>query len=268
MTVIKSHVTRALLAAKASAVLFVGLSLAAANAAAGTVSGTYTDLPLGTSTDLSAVSTGDWVKWGNNDSGTTFSTVRQDGVAPIINSTLTLLGTPPQGATVDYYAVSGENVLSFDWSDGDSPASGSSDTVITETITPGQPDYPLGLGVYMTAAADASTRVLDVWVQGFNANMLLLASMTGGQSSQLNIAPSKVLGGNNYSSGVYHVVYSGAGETLTVSVVTLPPAQPGVVGFPNAGIFAAAIVPEPSSIALASFAGLAMAVAAFRRRRR
>ncbi len=239
-------------------------------AQAGTVSASFTDLALGTTTDLTAVATEDWVKYGNNEGGTSYSTVRMSGVTPIISSTLTPLGTPPQGATVVLSAFTGGGVLGFDWSDGDLPVSGSSDTVVTEAITPGQPDYPLGLGTYLTAAADASTRVIDVWVQGFDADMLMLASMSGGGSDQITISPTKNPASDpdhNYSSGLFRVAYSGVGETLSVTVVTVPPADPGTTGYANAGIFAAAIVPEPSSIALMGFAGLAVAMVAVRRRR-
>lgn len=248
--------------------LLAAVAVLCCRATAGTVSVSYTDLPLGTSTDLSAVSAGDWVKWGNNDNGTTFSTVRQQGVTPIISSTLFPLGTPPPGTNVVLTSFSGNDVLSFDWTDGDSPASGSSDTVITETILPPQPDYPLGLGVFMNAAADASTRVLDVWVQGFNADMLLLATMSGGGSDQVVVSPSKIIDGNNFASGVLRVNYSGAGETLTVSIVTLPPLQPGVENFPNAGIFAAAIVPEPAGVVLMGAAAVGLALVVARRRPR
>jgi len=234
-------------------------------ARAGTVSVTYTELPAGTTTDLTAVSTADWVKWGNNENGTSWTTVRQSTGTPIISSTLVTSGIPPVGTTIELTAQSGENMLGFDWTDGDSPAAGSSDTVVTETLAPPQIDYPTGLGLFMTATADASTRVLDVWVQGFNADMLLLAGMSGGESDQTVVSPTKVVGGNNFSSGVFRVTFSGVGETLTVTAVTLPTAS-GT--FPNAGIFAAAIVPEPASIALMSAAVFALGLFALRRRRR
>lgn len=246
-------------------VLAACLSLAH-SAVAGAVSGSYTELPLGTSVDLSAKSAGDWVKWGGSgDAGQTFNTIRQSGVTPIISSTLSLLGSPPSGS-VAFNAISGENVLDFDWSDGDSPASGSSDTVVTETILPPQSGFPDGLGVYMTAQADASPRVLDVYVQGYNADILLLALMSGGESDSDVISPTKVISGNDYASGVYRLTYSGVGETLSVSIVTLPPVTES--DFPNAGIFAAVIVPEPSALVLALLALAPCSIAALRRLRR
>ena len=106
----------------------------------------------------------------------------------------------------------------------------------------------------MTALASAGTRVLDVYVQGFNADMQITATMSGGGSDSEVVSPTKNPPGdptNNYSAGRYRVTFSGAGEVLTVTVRTVNPAQPGGVGFPNAGFFAAALRSADHPLALA-----------------
>jgi len=55
------------------------------------------------------------------------------------------------------------NNINFDWTDGDAPTSGSSDTVISQTILPAQFDYPIGLGASFTADAAVETCTLDVY---------------------------------------------------------------------------------------------------------
>lgn len=228
------------------------LCLWAAQARGQSVTGTYTDVAESTTIDLTATGNLDWVKWGNGESSGSmvWTTVRKASVPPIIGSTLTPLGTPPTGTTIVLIAFSGQDNLNFDWADGDIPMSGAADTVITETILPAQFDYPLGLGASFTATATAATRILDVYVQGFNADMMITAQLSSGVSASTVVSPTQHPTSdpsNNYSLGRYRITYAGAGETLTVSVHTVAPAQPGSVGFPNAGFFAAA-VSDPSLV--------------------
>lgn len=153
-----------------------------------------------------------------------------------------------------------QNVLNFTWSDGFGPFAGVSDMVVTETIFPAQTDYPLGLGAAMQVSASSATRVLDVYVQGFNADMLLTATLSGGASTSVVVAPSKNPFSdptNNFSSGRYRVIFSGLeGQVLTVTARTVSPVRPGSVRFPNAGFFAATLtdvapsaLPPPTSFA-------------------
>jgi hypothetical protein len=147
------------------------------------------------------------------------------------------------------------NVLTFAWSDGDSPGAGQSNTFVTETLLPAQNDYPLGLGASFTVAATADTKVLDVYVQGFNANTQITARMSGGASTSVVVPPTKNPPDdptNNYSAGRFTVAFAGAGETLTVTVMTVSPGVPGGVDFPNAGFFAAALRTVDQAIALGS----------------
>ncbi len=226
-------------------------------AAAGTVSGTYTDLPLGTPVNLTGAGTLDWVKWGLNGGGPGWTAVAKNGVTPVISRTLTPVGTPFPGTSVvltGIPAIPPGNVLNFSWSDGTAPPAGFSDTIVTETLLPAQFSYPIGLGASMTAPATAGTRVLDVYVQGFNADMQITATMSGGGSDTEVVSPTKNPPGdptNNFSAGRYRVTFSGAGEVLTVTVRTVNPAHPGGVAFPNAGFFAAALRSADHPLALA-----------------
>jgi hypothetical protein len=232
--------------------LFCGLILCASllhsvPASAGAVVGSYTDLPLGTGINLTAEGTLDWVKWGLNAGGPGWTPVSKIGVAPVISRTLTPLGTPPAGTNVTLIGIAAippGNVMNFSWSDGSGPLAGFSDTIVTETILPAQFDYPIGLAASMTASGAAGPRILDVFVQGFNADMLITAVMSGGGSASVVVSPAKNPAGdrsNNYSSGRYRVIFSGAGEILTVTVRTVDPVRPGGVRFANAGFFAATL---------------------------
>ena len=112
-----------------------------APAAAGTVSGTYTDLPLGTAVNLSGAGAIDWVKWGLNGGGPGWTPVGKNGVTPVISRTLTPVGTPFPGTSVVLIgipAIPPGNVLNFNWIDGNAPPAGFSDTIVTETLLPAQ----------------------------------------------------------------------------------------------------------------------------------
>jgi hypothetical protein len=228
--------------------MVLAMALGTAQSAAAQVVGTYTELPLGTGINLSSAGTTDWVKWGVNTGGPGWSAVGKAGVPPLISRGLAPLGTPPAGTNVVLIGIAAnQNVLNFAWSDGAGPAAGISDVVVTETILPAQFDYPLGLGAAMQVPAAAATRVLDVYVQGFNADMLITAALSGGASSSVVVAPSKNPPAdptNNFSAGRYRVMFAGAGQTLTVSVRTVSPVRPGSVRFPNAGFFAATLTED------------------------
>ena len=240
-----------------SGLALLGAIVWAAPVAAGTVFGTYTDLPLGSSVNLTADGSIDWVKWGVTTTGANWTVISKSGASPLISRTLKPLGTSPPGTSVVLFGFAGpppDNVLNFNWSDGSPPpTSGTSAVVVTETILPPQFDNPLGLGASMTVLGAAQTRILDVYVQGFNADMLITATMSGGGSDSTVVSPTKHPAGdptNNFSAGRYRVTFSGVGEILTVSVQTVSPVKPGGVNFPNAGFFAAALRPADHPLAL------------------
>ena len=127
------------------------------------------------------------------------------------------------------------------------------DTVVTEAILPGVSSYPIGLGAQFEANAAATLREMDVFVQGFNADMLVTATMSGGSSQSVVVTPTQTGvndPNNDYSFGRFRIRYNGVGETLTVSVVTQNPRTSGAQqAFANAGFFGAAVrsIPEPTS---------------------
>jgi hypothetical protein len=256
--------------------LAVGLS--GAFARAGTVTGTYFDLAEGTLIDLTADGTLDWVKFGNGENNnTTFLNTTKIGNPVFLPGTLSPLGTPPVDHVVQLIAFTGQGILNFTWTDGNFGmfnGGGPVDTVVTETITPAVDAYPIGLGASFQALAAAQTRVLDVYVQGFNADMLITAALSGGATTSTVVSPSHVPisdEGNDYSIGRYHIEYSGLGETLTISVLTQDPRTDGnQAAFANAGFFAATvteIVPEPSAMMLALIGLTSLGMVARHRRK-
>jgi hypothetical protein len=232
----------------------------------------YTDLASGTTTDLTTAGTLDWVKWSNGESGTSYTTpvkVGGDGIGP----DLTALGSVPSGQTVvlrPFPATAGS--LAFNWTDGTAPMAGGGPVIsgVTETISPAQNSYPLGLGLSFQAAASATPELLNLYVFGFNARTNVTASLSGGGTDSLlasSAALNKINDGpgatNYYSFGVFSIEYSGAGETLTVDLTAANqsgiPTDATQYVFRNAGAFAATLsgasVPEPSSLVL-SITGL------------
>jgi hypothetical protein len=242
--------------------LLSALVLWTASPAAGQVVGVYTELPLGTPINLTADGTTDWVKWGVNGGGPGWTAVAKSGVPPLISRGLAPLGTPPANTNVVLTGIANA-ILNFTWTDGTGPAAGASNTIVTETILPAQFDYPIGLGAAMTVPAAANSRTLDVYVQGFNADIVITATLSGGASSSVQVAPTKNPPGDplqNYSGGRYTVTFAGAGQTLTVTVRTVT-LRRGSVGFPNAGFFGAALredagpsdLPPPTNFAAQTF---------------
>jgi hypothetical protein len=233
---------------------------------------------VGSTIDLTAQGTLDWAKYGtdNSNSTTSFFVATKTG-NPVISPVITPIG--PAGTTlIQFGNPSGPGSLNFTWTNGNfgmgfpGPPVSSVNSVITETILPAQNSYPLGLGARITANVDSATRVLDVYVQGFNSLMTVSAALSGGLSTSTEVTPDVQLAdGNFYSFGVFEIDYSGdPSETLTVSVQTSldqpsnPPwATSPQAAFPNAGIFAATVqqaaptaVPEPASFCLIAIGGV------------
>jgi len=269
-----------MIAQRSSACLLTGVAMAlfgvVSSAKGDFVSGTYSPLAVGSTIDLTAQGTLDWAKYGtdNSNSNLNFFVATKIG-NPVISPNITPIG-PPGTTLIQFGNPNGPGSLNFTWTNGNfgmgfpGPPVSSVNSVITETILPAQNSYPLGLGAQITASVASNTRVLDVYVQGFNSVMTVSASLSGGASTSTNVTPDVQLpDGNFYAFGVYEIDYSGdPGETLTVSVQTSldqptnPPwATSPQAAFPNAGIFAATVteasaVPEPASFCLMAIAGV------------
>jgi hypothetical protein len=262
-----------------SFVVLVG-AFCCAPARADSISGSYTELPNGTLIDLTAQGTLDWAKFGNGENGFTYLTATKIGNPVLILPELFVLGpSSPPGLTLKAFS-GGQNLL-FTWSNGNfAPAGGGPvDTAISETYSPAMNSYPIGIGATFSALAGADTRILDVYVFGFDSDMLITAVLSGGASTSTVVSPSirpPNDPNNDYALGVYEITYSGAGETLNVSVLTQDPRTTGAQNaFANAGIFAAAVreaspsaVPEPASAVLLTLAAPLFAVLLGRRGRR
>jgi hypothetical protein len=246
--------------------LFAGVCVSAAEA--GQIYGiSYADISTGSTIDLTSAGTLDWVKWGNGETTgmTSYSTSQMTG-SSIINPTLTPLGSAPPGAAVTLVPFSPVTNVTplFTWTNGTAPMSGGNPvgTSVSETIIPAQFSYPLGLGLSFQLTASAAPEELTLYVAGFNTRMELSASLSGGGAGSLvasnaALIPVAAGNGNNYFSlGVFDVVYSGAGETLTIDLTAANqdgiPTNAPQYAFSNAGVYAgivnpASVTPEPST---------------------
>jgi hypothetical protein len=231
-------------------------SLARAGGAS-SLSATYIPLAQGTTIDLTQTGTLDWAKFGNGENGSTFFLNTTKIGNPVINPNIQVVGSAPSGSP-SLIAFTGGNILNFTWTNGNFGmynGTGPVDTVVTETIVPAVNSYPTGLGATFSASASSQLRELDVYVQGFDSNMVLTATLSDGKTTTTTVIPTVNPPSdptNVYAIGDYQIFYSGAGETLTVSAVADGNPIGTQAAFPNAGIFAATVigVPEPSSLAL------------------
>ena len=236
-----SHVMRCLL-------IMCLASLSTVACGADSLSATYTELTAGTTTDLSATGTVDWIKFGNGENNSTsFLNTTKIGNPILLPATLAPLGAAPSGS-VSLIAFTGQQDLNFTWNNGNFGMyndPGPVDTVVGETIVPAVNSYPTGLGATFQATAINETMAMDVYVQGFNANTLITATLSGGKTTSTVVVPTQTPPSdptNYYAFGDYHIVFSGAGETLTISVVTQDPRTSGSFQqFANAGFFGAAV---------------------------
>jgi hypothetical protein len=228
-----------------------------ARAGSDSLSATYIPLTQGTTISLTQTGTLDWAKFGNGENDSTSFLVATKIGNPVISPVISPVGSAPSGS-VNLIAFTGGNNLNFTWTNGNFGmynGTGPVDTVVTETIVPAVNSYPPGLGASISASASSQMRELNVYVQGFDSNMVLTASLSDGQTTTTTIAPTINPPGdptNFYALGDYQILYSGAGETLTISAVADGNPMGSQSAFPNAGIFAAtaSAVPEPSTTML------------------
>jgi hypothetical protein len=257
-----------------SALLLLGLG--SLSAQAGFVSGSYTELPAGTNIDLTATGQFDWIKFGNGENNSlTFLTTTKIGNPIFLPGNTQPIGDPDAALI----AFTGQGNLNFFWTDGNFGmynVTGPVDTVMGETLDPFSSPYPIGLGASIEAKAATDLRRIDVYVQGFNADMVITATMSGGgpnSQQQILVSPSQNPPGdpnNDYALGVYSALFSGSDEILTITVNTQNPVTDGAqADFANAGFFAATVqIPEPSTFLLAALGLLPCGFMARRKRSR
>lgn len=256
--------------------ILAGLGLGAGRSQADFIGITYSDVSAGAAVNLTSPSNYDWVKWSNGEtSGLTYTTPEMSG-GSIIQPGLTALGPvpPSQSVLLVPFGDPTGTAPNFSWTDGTVPMAGGGpvNTSVSQTISPAQFSYPLGLGLSFQAAASSNPYLLSIYVAGFNARMRLTATLSGGTSETLvannaALLPVTVPNAFNYLSvGRFDVNYAGDGQTLTLMLTAdnqsgIPTTGVTQFGFPNAGVYAATVsqgrmVPEPSSLALAGI-GLA-----------
>jgi hypothetical protein len=111
--------------------------------------------------------------------------------------------------------------------------------------------------------------------------MRLSAELSGGGGTSLLASGALIQpppsNPNYFSVGIFSVVFSGAGETLTINLTAdnqagIPTDAPQYL-FRNAGVFAATVntaqvVPEPSSLVLGLAGGIGLAGLGLRKRHR
>ena len=190
------------------------LGLQSVNAAS--LTGSFALIPSGTVVDLTAAGPLDWVHWGFY---TDTSLDRKAGLAPLISNFIPLTGS--NGYTSIYQFA--DNTNSYSWSDG-TPT-----LAITNTPTGVWAyGFPMvGTGFQITAPADTTERILNVYVGAFAASGKLEAVLSDQSASAYTNAAFADRTGNG-ESGVYSINYAAAsaGQTLTIKW-TLLQAAPG-----------------------------------------
>ena len=133
---------------------------------------------------------------------------------------------------MELIAFTGGGVLNFSWSNGNFGmynVTGPVDTVVTETILPLVSSYPIGLGATFDALAAAETRIMNVYVQGFDANMVIKAVMSGGGTGSVLSLRRRIRPATRTTttqSVALDRILGGRG-TLTISVFTKDPRTDG-----------------------------------------
>jgi hypothetical protein len=176
--------------------LLVILSALAVAANAGTITGgSLTSLnDQDTYVDLTAEGTTDWVAWDQAN-----VTGKAGGTA--INRTLTVIGGSALGSA-------GDSRIRVSWTDGDPTLTGI-DVRGFNHIGPN-----VGNGLSFTVAATEATQKLRVYVAGWAGEGIFTAALSGGGSYTETFS---VRQDSEHQYGVFELIFSGAGETLTVT---------------------------------------------------
>ncbi len=229
---------------KVSAVVGIavaGIALSTAGADGGTISGTMAAAPASSAASPIDISTGasDWVYFGLNSAGSYSITPSTKAGGPNSFSALTggNLVDGFQNGTAPQYAT-GFNFLSF--SGGSPTSSDTSNIYAYSSFTPSSFSF--------TQTLLGSSEVMDVYLNSYNANHDITASLSSGGSYTFNNAlPQSSLAGELTLN-----IAGAPGDTLTFSDTAVSTGQ-----FANIGIQAVTVtaVPEPTTIGLVALAG-------------
>lgn len=166
-------------------------------ATAARLSNTFTASPLGTTVDLSAVGSLDWVHWGPF---TEFDSDRKAGVTPAISEFTVIYG---QGQTYGPYQQSDLN-SGFSWSDG------LQNSFVTNTTTG---IYVGGKnGVSFTVPAGTATNVLRVYVAANSGSGKITASLSDNSAGPVTATSAYPV------EGFYTLVFAAATDDKTLTV--------------------------------------------------
>jgi len=157
------------------------------------------DTPL--QVNLTSPQTLDWVHWGRISATLPD---RKAGTTPLISDYAPFNGPPLSPAS---------GFINFSWSDGQQDAS------LTD-VTSDLEGSGSGTGFQMTVPADTSVKTLNLYVEVFNGQGLLQASLSDGSAA--SIADQSIIDSDT-ASKVYSIDFraASAGQTLTISFSAL-----------------------------------------------
>jgi hypothetical protein len=197
---------------------------------AGSIFGSYSDLPLGSVVDLTAAGPADWVHWGL-ESETSLN--RKTFVPAQISGYTALVGVD---GYVQFFRYP-DNGNGYSWSDGTPNLSATNST--TGLFAYSAP-VAEGVGFEFTAPADTRPRILRVYVGVYSGQGQITATLS--DNSATPYVESTLSHNENGVSRVYVLNYAAnsVGQTLRVSWQLLKK-QGGLLQSPNVTLQAAAL---------------------------
>ncbi len=206
------------LALAASAIFLAGVALPPGSAAAPTLTGSFTPIPVGSNVNLTAIGTLDWVHWGlQADNGSSLD--RKAGVAPQI-SDFTLVYDPrtSYGAAWQY----GDNWNGYGWSDGFQTPGATNTTTGVYVIASAK--LREAQGFQFTVPAGTEEKILHVFVGAFATAGQFQASLSDNSRPAYSDTTLDNSSGNG-PSGIYTIQFAAgsASQTLNIKWTTFTP---------------------------------------------
>lgn len=178
---------------------------------------------------LATVGPTDWVKWENSAN----AAERSASGGSLISNWTALGGTSPTGF--------GGDARTFSWTGGTPTASGSNSNGVFGN------GGSVGSGFSFTVPADTTTRMLRLYVGGYNCQGTLTATLSDGSAAPLTIV------GNNNSGGAgptnYEITFEAGsgGQTLTLAYTMAVDNGSGNVSMCAAALDLAGPPPTPAT---------------------